>query len=643
MYSRVTGPVWTPLGSTEAERVEKKFGSATRRIVERAIELGRPSSVWGLEKKIFRAALEASVPRDHAVAAVRSLLGAPRALKAARTYERLRGAEDLVPPLPDELPGERFWIWSSYCLKPRAPGPLGFELLRVAREDVPGAVMELWSRIFLESRLETLGAEVRRAEVAIGVAPDEPEFEAMLSELARKFETEEGAPGLSLPSLLPDGGFVCALEASFLRIGAEAFGQSLRKLDRRVAREPLIVVRASEVALSRPHVEALLDGRESALERLALELSLGPPGRDPSEGLRPARGLAELTRLSRAIWELLLRASEAARLEEKKKELALRVRSRATWMREMDLAILPDDGLKQTLTELTELTRSTAELAAESELLAVLHIASYLSLTGLPLWVLEAGLELPTLAPLVAFEEAMTRVRVDAKAGEALIQGDAPPEGPGLRALEAFYGAHREIFGSTASAVLPASLLSAARGALERAVSLADLLERAQVAADLQIAHFEENRPRPIGASLSPLRAQTRALIALREVARDLEVRVSEMVLLVARDVDRRLGRLEPGVEVLGAYYATAAELQTAVDMRGRGLRARTAWRRADAQVGRPAAGASETTPFLGLAQRRALPELLRLAYEEGPLRYAGRATDTLASSARMLGRTVFS
>src|SRR5690606_26111362 len=72
MYSRVTGPVWTSLGSTEPERVEKKFGSATRRIVERAIELGRPASVWGLEKKIFRAALEASVPRDHAVAAVRS-------------------------------------------------------------------------------------------------------------------------------------------------------------------------------------------------------------------------------------------------------------------------------------------------------------------------------------------------------------------------------------------------------------------------------------------------------------------------------------------------------------------------------------------------------------------------------------------
>lgn len=641
MYSRVTGPTWTPVGSIEPERLEKKFGLATRRIVERAIELERAPSVWGLDKKLFRAALETSVPRDHAVAAVRSLTGAPRALKAARSYERLRGFSELVPAVPDDITGQSFWIWSSYCLKPRASGPLGFEVLRVRREDVPRAVRELWSRIFLESRLEALGVEVRRAEVAIGLVPDEPEFEALLGELERTVASEKNAPALPLPSLLPDSRFISALEASFLGIGAEAFGQYLRRWDRRATREPLVVVSAREIGLSPAQVEALLGARESPLERLALELSLGPPGRDPSEGLEPARGLAELTRLSRAIWELLLRASEAARLEEKKKTLSERVLSRSTWMREMDLAILPDDGLKQTLTELTELTRSTAELAAESELLAVLHIASYQSLTGLPLWVLEAGLELPTLAPLVAFEEAMTRVRVDAKAREALVRGDAPPEGPGLRALESFFSAHRELFGSAVGSVLPASLFSAARGALERSVSIAELLERAQVQADRQIAHFEENRPRPIGASLSPLRAQTRALIALREVARDLEVRVSEMVLLVARDIDRRLGRLEPGVEPLGAYYATAAELSSAVDMRGRGLRARTAWRKADVEVLHPDAIASETTPFLGLAKRRGLPDLLRLAYEEGPLSYSGRATDTLASSARMLGRTV--
>ncbi len=641
MYSRETSAVWTPLGSIEPERLEKKFGRATRRVVERAIECERAPSVWGLDKKLFRSALEVSVPRDHAVAAVRGLLGAQRALKAARSYERLRDVPDLVPPVPDEIAGEHFRIWSSYCLKPRPPGPLGFELLRVRREDVPRAVRELWSRIFLESRLEALSAEVRRAEVAIGLVPDDPEFEALLGELERSVDKEKKRRGLPLPSLLPDSRFVCALEASFLGMGAEAFGQGLRKLDRRATREPLIILGASEIALSSDQVEALLVARESPLERLALELSLGAPGRDPSEGLRPARGLTELKRLSRAIWELLLRASEAVRLEEKKKALSARVLSRSTWMREMDLAILPDDGLKQTLTELTELTRSTAELAAESELLAALHIASYLSLTGLSLWVLEAGLELPTLAPLVAFEEAMSRVRVDSKAREALVRGEAPPEGPGLRALEAFFAVHRELFGSAAGSVLPARLFSAAQGALERSVSIAALLERAQVQADRQIAHFEENRPRPIGASLSPLRAQTRALIALREVARDLEVRVSEMVLLVARDIDRRLARLEPGVETLGAYFATAAELSAAVDMRGRGLRTRTAWRKADVEVARPDAGTSETTPFLGLAQRRGLPELLRLAYEDDPLRYAGRATDTLASSARMLGRTV--
>lgn len=637
------GPSWTFLNSLEAGRLEKGFGSASGRALRVVRNLRPLAEVFGLDKKVFRAALRECVPTDHAVA---TILGEPeveQALRAARAYERLRGERHLVPELPHELAGEGFLLWSSYCLKPRDPRAMGLEVLCVRREDVPDAVLELWARIYLSSRLRALSPGLGRAEVAIGLVAFDEESRAALLGVQNDEEAVAQEIDPPFPSFRSGTELACALEESFLSAMASAWARPLRKIgEKKTADEPIVLVKAGEARVSAERLRKLLADKEGELEGRALELALGEPKAEWVKSGSPGRRLKDARKLMRAIWDLLLRAPEAARLEARKSALKERVLARSTWMREMDLAILPDDGLKQTLVELVELTTRTASLSAESELLAALHGTSYLTLTGLDLGAIDAGLELPTYHYLLDFEEAMTRVRVDPLARTALLGGEAPEAGPGLRALDSFYRKHREMFGGGSDLSLPRALIAAARGALERPIFLEAELRRAQADADRKIAAFEEQQARPIGASLSPLRSQARGLLMIREAARALEVRVSEMVLLAVKDIDRRLGRLEPGMEPLAAYHATLSELVATVDMTGPSLRARTMWRKADALLRRrEPQESSQVSPFVGLALRRGLPELLHLAYESGPLRYSGRESDTLPCSARMLGRNV--
>lgn len=634
------GPAWTSLGLVDSGRLEKRFGVASARVFAAIASLGRGDAVMGLDKKVFRAVARASLPSDHEAPKVIALPEAEQALRAARAYERLRGAQGSVPSLPGAARGEHFLLWSSYCLRPRGSGPLGMEVLCVPRAGIEDGVLELWSRIFLASRLATLSS-LRRAEVAVGLVELDEKVQARVMNL---LEQQKGSPDNSdqpFPSFMRAGETACALEGSFLDVTARAWKHALRKYERRGTGTPIVLGGPGVPRVSSANFRTLVERREDELERRALELALGEPGRPGRGAPSKPRALKEARRLMRAIWDLLLRAPEAARLEAERSALSERVQARSAWMREMDLRILPDDGLKQTLEELSDLTARTAALSAQSEMLAASHGASYLVLTGLDLSVIDAGLELPTFSYLREFEEAMTRVRVDPSATSALMRGDAPESGPGQRALESFYRNNREIFGRGLDPLLPGPLFEAARAALSGPASLDAALRRAQADADRKIAVFEALHVRSVGASLSPLRAQARGLVMIREAARALEVRVSEMVLSVASDLDRRLARLEPGIEPFAAYYATFDELLATVDMTGPSLRARTMWRKADSRVARPGGAPLSASPFVGLALRRALPELLRLAYDSGPLRHAGRESDTLACSARMLGRSI--
>lgn len=619
---------WTPLESIPAQKLLKKYGGAAASFVRSASTGALLPPTWLLDKKGFRRAVESELPADHEVCDVIQGEAGLRAQRAARAYERLVHAESSVPELPLEFPSGRICVWSSVVTKPLDPTPFGTALFDVEMTDVRDAVSSLWAWIYLDSNLRRLPRGVTRVEVAIGLtlyADEPPAFLLTHSQPAEESEVFAPAPGfvrLALP--------LVELERSILRATADAWRKEISSLVKSVPAK-LIVVGARELGLPEGVRAKLAARTRSPLSAAAAEMCLGPLG-GPVEPFGTPGAV-------RSAVELLGQLGDAPALERRVQDLGARVREHFAWMREMDLAILPEDGLRRSLEELARFFAEEATLIAKTSVAAALHQSAYAWLTSVPVEEVDAGLEVPLVHFLVDFEEAMARVRADVRAREALTRVLPPPPGPGFRALEAFRRERAELFGFTDASVLPHDLVEAARLALSGPVDISSLVAHTRARADREVASFEARHSRMFGALVSPLRAQARSLVVLREEARYLEAITSLLFARVAEDVDRRLVRMEPGLNRGASYHAGMDELVRIVDLRGAGLRARVEWRRAELEA---VTGSMEgASPLWGVARLRRLPLVLRLPYLEEPLSYSGRASDTVPLVARALGAHV--
>lgn len=637
---------------------------------------------WVLERRRFRRALEAALPPGHRISEIlsdRSVLR--RAAKAARGYERLAAAAEYVslPEWPAEA--EAIVLWSSPVLRPRGVALSGLvQSMTVAPtvEAVREGIGQLWASIYLEPSLRALAARgVKRVEVVVGLTvlgrgesasgdagsrpSDAESWTALLT------EEEHPATGFPWPGGPREPAPPSTLALDLHGAGATAWRSLLRK---RFGRAAATLVQQgpgrwqwqAEVALE------LLE-RSPPEERAALCWLLGLPL--PSD--------------RRKLWKQLGGAPRWAGEGLRKRDLEARVAAHEARCRdamaglvELDLAILPDDGLKRTLEDAGELVRSTVELVAEcSERAAILVGCAEMLAPGSAPWI-DAGLEaLPGLDLCAQWEERMSVVRNDGACRTALASaavtrvGDLP-EGPGKRALSTFATSHGFFAADPLEPACPRlgedprELLSLARWALEAPVDVLARCRSARFAADRALATVESKQGRWFALSFGALRGLARDVVLLRERVRWIEAHVGALVRRIALDVDRRLRRLEPGLPTGAAFDCTVEELREAVDLTGSSLRARVAWRRAararqrahpepwfSAEQARLTRGTADRTLGLclspGRAQGAAIAEtldglwFLRLAYVPGVLVRWATAADGVVTLGRALGVPIVS
>jgi hypothetical protein len=618
-----------PLGPSD----EKRYGSAIFSLVERMDPAAR-QAVWLLERKAFRRAIKRVLPSGHGIVEVRESTPQGRVDAASRAYERLLSALGEVPELPATLRG-RLLVWGSWVSKPRGQLLLPGGAIEGDASELRELVCQLWARAYLASNLERLPEGLKRAELAIAVLEVEahPEWTEAIWSVAEP-------PAPTTGEIVPPPGLavahqeLCTLEESLMRGWASAWRPALRLLA--PIPEKFIVIGGGELGLTEDTRGRLFAAAPSKMAQAALALLVasepvkqldGPPRlralwSDLREWLNPA---AVLARSSSEV-PGLLRATDALRG---------RVAERLAWVREMDFALLPDDGLRTTLEDACDLSQRTAQIAAEAAVAAAIHSVAYSEVTGVEVTALEGGLHLAMTKLLSDFEEALACVRFDSALCQALVSDQPLPRGPGTRAVEAFCEKYPEIAGISSASRWSRAVERGVRAGLGAPFDIESALGRSRADADRIVARFEEHHSRVRGAAVAPLRTQARSLIVLREQARYMEVQVSWMLGRVLEDVDRRLSRLEPGLRRGAAYFATIEELIRFIDLRGSALRPRVEWRRAEWDG---AGEGSREASLLGLGHLRRLGSALLLPYQGFPTGYRGRLSDTLPALARSLG-----
>lgn len=623
---------WVSLDEVAQLELERRFGELAVRCHEaRRASEGVPRS-WWLDKQSFRRAVRALLPAGHQpleLAAKRS----QRVIQAARAHERLTVATSFVPQLPESIPGARFLVWASPMIRPRkaSEGVYRGGALEVDRADVPRAVAALFARVYLDASLRRLPARAKKFDLAIGLVELEGAIPAALEALlaAAPSPTVELPPW---PALAAREESLCPLEAELLALAIPAWQAAASRwgapLDRAVffreeSRLGIDLALLREAARKAP----------TALSRLLLHDCLGKA--EPSRALShyTERPLAWASVASEVRAQLQASRALVAQVEAE----ATRIEERRAWLREMDLAILPDDGLRRTIEEGLSALRQSQRVAVEATFAAQFQGRVAELFSGTPLEVIEVGARLVSLEVLLAFEECMSRVREDAVAVRALTEGEPLPPGSAERALWSFVDQHAEWGPFEESRQLGPVLLETARLALPCPFDVAEAHRHARAEADRELARAEQERPRFWGAWASLRRAEAREAVSLRERARLTELQAHALLLQVFTEVDRRLPRLDPGLSPRSALFCTVQELIETVDLRGASLRARVEWRRVS-QRASSLSGQESTSELVGLAVLRELHELLRLPYRSGPVSYAGRATDTWATTARALG-----
>lgn len=660
--------VWRRLEEAQGPRGSKSFGArAVRLAVSLPEEVRR--STWLLDKKVFRKTVSRALPPGHEPMVIQSEPATRRHLKAARAYQRMLRATSHVPDPPKWSGGEQsgeevaFFVWSSTVLKPRGFSLVELEdVMEVEPSRIPTAVCSLWASAFFDTVMDSISSRTSKLAMAIGLTVCPLSHRHEVSQLLARETTQ--ADLLPLHSHAPTGRPDTAFDIDLFR---RLHGPSRKQWSRLSSSSRK---RFTEVLWGRPGirtevVEEMLDNAHGPLEGQVLADLFGRKAADHTEplGLAPRRWWS-------AVRETVGELAAQAEVAEEVDRLEHLVKERFEWMQEMDLALLPDDGLRRSLEELFSLLGRASSLAAKLAVTAGLQARLHSALTGLPVTQADMGLKVPLLHPLGMFQEALEVVRADQGAHAALVAAAAIPDGPGRRALLEWCRRNPELLPFSGGDVrIAAAVQQAATRGLRQKVDVSGLSQAARVEADRIIAQKESLLPRPVAAWLAPLRTLARESVLLRERARMCEVKLDHLLRRVVLDVDRRLLRLDVGLSEGSAFHCTVEELVDAVDLRGTSLRARVAWRRAEHEwsachpspfshwetAGSPlvveqdvrsltraeaAASSYEATAPIGrmsLAVARQLHCALVVPYEPR-FSYTGRVSDTLPTTARSLG-----
>lgn len=636
---------WVALIDAPGERLERKFGWFSERLGRALLEKNPERRAWLLDKKVFRRAQSEVLPPRHDVVEVaRDPLPTRRAARAARAHERLLRATDWVPELPFGAPETRLLVWASPVAKPRAIRVEGFRFVReIEKKDLATTVCAFWSGLYFDEYLRDLPRDVTRLEMAIGaVELGDDHVEA----LAGLFESERARATSSFPGFgwARGGIYLSTLEASVVEREERAL---LSVIEPSFSGDlPHFVEQEAGRFGVAPEVPRALSARaRSELERAVLLDLLGSPVLTPNRPLVLEKSPLAWMHTGRKFVERFRSVSELERLVARQER---DVDEKRTWMKEFDLGVLPDDGLRRTLEELGAVLDSSARLSAEVTWAAQFQLRVAHALTGVDLDVLDAGLDVPGLEALRAFERTLDCVRSDPVLKPTLSDVGALPRGPGERALTEFVGAYGEYFppGDVAIPALVWRLVQAAWSMPSR-VDEAHAAARAQ--AERVMTAAEASLSRFLAPLATPLRTQARELVRLRERARSIEVRVESLLARVFADVDRRLPRLDLGLLPGSAYHTTWGELIEVIDLRGSSLRERTSWRRAaeERTAASEASGARKGElrigGFQGIGVRRNLPAIFALpartsSANAAPFAYGGRVSDSVPTLARALG-----
>ncbi len=553
---------------------------------------------WLLDRKGFRRALALELPPSHGVGDIAGdKAPARRAARAARAFDRTLGAarQLLLPDLGD---ARRVLVWTSPVIRPRGIElPLLVHETEVAAEPeaLREAIGRLWAVVYFEECLRRVREQgLRRVEMATGLSvlrSDEHDSEsseesATVRELLLANEPPRAV--VAVPGRLVAARAEAALSLSLGVADARALERTLAERFRRVpsgflelghGRWELDVEKLAHFAEPRSRVE------RRALECLiGAGAGLGALGTPPREPSRLA--------LSRTVGREIMRQGTLATRVAAHQKL---VRDADTALGELDLAVLPDDGLKRTLEDAARLWAENAELGSEALLSSELLVSSSEELDGDSALRIDAGHEgLAWLGPLSTWQERLEVVRHDAACCDALATGAPLPEGAGRRALLeaerllAHFGPDpllpRDEARSAGAQEASPWLLGLARLALRPTKSVATACREARFAADRRLAMDEARRSSLLGLSLAAVRSLTRDAVSLREQARADRLVITHLLGRIAADVDRRLRRIEPALPAGAAYDCTLDELVEAVDLRGSSLVARAQWRCAERQ-----------------------------------------------------------
>jgi pyruvate,water dikinase len=278
-------------------------------------------------------------------------------------------------------------------------------------------------------------------------------------------------------------------------------------------------------------------------------------------------------------------------------------------LRELDLSLLPDDGLTHTLrsartlldrTGTLMLTCASGSLTSHLGLVTLLRrvasqrtsarasrsfdpSASTEEVSGFGgaeqlAQTLTGGVrELDSARPGIALAQVAEVTRNDAAAREKLLAGEvrtlaAMPEGPAKRAFEEFLEAYGDRAVREAELSTPrwqedpetaiAMLVAAVRAP---ANDPEKALARARALADREFAMLETRLSKASLALVRMLVARTQRFTRLREHMRTWVTRVLGMLRVIALDVDRRLRRIDPTLPEGSVFFCTYEELTVAL------------------------------------------------------------------------------
>lgn len=312
---------------------------------------------------------------------------------------------------------------------------------------------------------------------------------------------------------------------------------------------------------------------ESAIERIetagaqwAPDLAREPPPRSilPLVGLRLAQIVTEIGALSDEIGRFEREAEQQRR-----------------WLAEMDLAILPDDALTTTLAEVQDFlvrawhldARASAAAVSGHGLLSSVLGAADPRRAGFLAHAVTGGSDVVTGRAARALCHVAAIGRLDPEGARALSNGATEmPDGPLGRALERFLQAYGDRgllesellvprFGEDPTPVHAMLRVGLAADAIDPDVVLSRVRARAERILSLlepNLSFFEWRLCRDLAS-------RYRELLRLRERCRVRIAHGLSMMRFVARDVDRRIRRIDPALGKDAALFLTLDELSFAV------------------------------------------------------------------------------